>query len=45
MEWSYDGAHCYLTIHGFVDMPDWGPDAQAWYTRWVYFDGENLRFY
>lgn len=46
--WDYsllDASSRCLTVRGFVEMPDWGEGAQADFTRYVYFDGENLLVY
>lgn len=34
-----------IQVSGSVNMPEWGENAQASFTRWIYFDGENLRVY
>ncbi|WP_298030727.1 M56 family metallopeptidase [uncultured Dysosmobacter sp.] len=34
-----------LILRGFVEMPEWGENGQADFTRYVYFDGENLLLY
>ena len=34
-----------MILTGFISMPEWGENAQAWSTRWMYFDGENLLLY
>ncbi len=34
-----------IQVSGSVNMPEWGENARASFTRWIYFDGENLRVY
>lgn len=49
--WDYsflDASSRCLTVSGFVEMPDWADwseGAQATFTRYVYFGGENLLVY
>lgn len=49
--WDYsllDASSRRLMVTGFVEMPDWADwseGAQANFTRYVYFDGENLLVY
>lgn len=46
--WDYSildtNSRC-LMMKGFVNMPEWGENAQADFTRYVYYDGENLLVY
>ncbi len=46
--WDYsilDPSRRCLTVKGFVEMAEWGEDAQADFLRDIYFDGENLLVY